>query len=171
MFRELSRARQGAATLLDTVWREDGPLPSPVDPILIARRLGIDVRLIDMDPDASAALVLTPRGDGEVDKVILINETHAPVRQRFSCAHELGHYYDMVTRGEPLDGTHVEWRDERAAKGTDPGERYANAFAAALLMPDELLSGMGARQQPVEAAYRLWVSQEALRHRLRSANV
>jgi Zn-dependent peptidase ImmA (M78 family) len=60
-----------------------------------------------------------------------VNVVHAPVRQRFTIAHELGHalmhadeHYDREFRRDPMSSSAV-----------DPDEIDANAFAASLLMP------------------------------------
>jgi Zn-dependent peptidase ImmA (M78 family) len=67
--------------------------------------------------------------DGE--RVVLwVNGTHAPVRQRFTLAHELGH----LRCGH--DGTiPVETFTTLGGKATDSREVQANAFAAELLAP------------------------------------
>src|SRR5579872_2579934 len=102
----------------------------PVDPVQIARTLGIDVRQAVLSPDVSGALV---KKLGE-DPVILMNANDAPNRQRFTCAHELGHF---VERGNDPDAyEYVDLRDTIwSAAGTDPAEVFANNFAANLLMP------------------------------------
>src|SRR5689334_16313131 len=69
--------------------------------------------------------------------VIGVNTHHAPVRQNFTMAHELGHLllHDQeqlhVDRGSFL----VRLRNDVSSKGTDEAEREANFFAASLLMP------------------------------------
>lgn len=67
--------------------------------------------------------------DGE--RVVLwVNGTHAPVRQRFTLAHELGH------QRCGHDGTiPVETFTTLGGKATDSREVQANAFAAELLAP------------------------------------
>ncbi len=61
----------------------------------------------------------------------------------------------------------VDERAELASTGQDPEERYANRFAAALLMPEELVRqehrrGLGR----VGLALRFGVSEEAMGYRL-----
>jgi Zn-dependent peptidase ImmA (M78 family) len=68
--------------------------------------------------------------------VIAVNGEHAPTRQRFTIAHELGHH---------LLG-HTERFHLNLSDGTSPEhnyrlERAANEFAADLLMPRRLLAG------------------------------
>lgn len=72
-------------------------------------------------------------------------------RRRFALAHELGHY--LLHYGESrvfVDSPTVFSRDGIAAQGVDRQEREANAFAAELLMPEQVLVGM-IRQQPLDA--------------------
>lgn len=67
--------------------------------------------------------------DGE--RVVLwVNGTHAPVRQRFTLAHELGHLRCGHDGAIP-----VETFVTLAGKTTDTREIQANAFAAELLAP------------------------------------
>ncbi|MGH2900221.1 MAG: ImmA/IrrE family metallo-endopeptidase [Solirubrobacteraceae bacterium] len=67
--------------------------------------------------------------DGE--RVVLwVNGTHAPVRQRFTLAHELGHLRCGHDGAMP-----VETFTTLGGKATDSREVQANAFAAELLAP------------------------------------
>lgn len=107
-------------------------LPVPVDEI--ASKLGATVVYEPMDRGVSGLLV---REDDSV--VIGVNATHPPVRQRFSVAHEIGHL--VLHRGRPMVVDHVRLnlRDERSSAATDLEEIQANAFAAELLMPKDLV--------------------------------
>jgi Zn-dependent peptidase ImmA (M78 family) len=72
--------------------------------------------------------------------IIGVNTRTSPRRQRFTIAHEIGHL--LLHEGKPLIVDHsvrVDWRDEVSAMATDSQEIMANAFAAALLMPAELI--------------------------------
>lgn len=60
-----------------------------------------------------------------------VNERHAVVRQRFTIAHELGHYFLGHDENEMIDYSF----DKDSHK-----EREANKFASELLMPMKLLS-------------------------------
>lgn len=93
---------------------------------------GLGVKIIDApdkkeSPNLSGAMVMH-----EGQPFILVNEGHSPVRQRFTIAHELGHLLMHVGTGKA-----VMFRDEVSSRGVDPFEVEANAFAAALLMPEE----------------------------------
>ena len=70
------------------------------------------------------------------------NSAHASVRQRFTVAHEIGHYMLHVKNAHSrlfLDRYVVYRRDDQSSTGNDREEIEANAFAAALLMPAELV--------------------------------
>lgn len=72
--------------------------------------------------------------------VIGVNTHHAPARQNFTTAHELGHF--LLHEQEQLHIDHefrVRLRDDVSSLGTDDAEREANFFAASLLMPKRFL--------------------------------
>jgi Zn-dependent peptidase ImmA (M78 family) len=80
-------------------------------------------------------VILRPWGEGGLDGAfslvrdrpfLLVNSSKAPVRQRFTLAHEFGHYF--LDHGSTFD-VYVNWGDN------DPKETQANFFAASFLMP------------------------------------
>lgn len=104
----------------------------PVDPKAIAEFLGFTVLQYEL-PETTSGLTFI---EGTV-KAIGVNSRHAPTRQRFSIAHELGHY---LNGHESYDsgGTHVESQPSYL----DPQQRQeieANEFAAELLLPSDWL--------------------------------
>lgn len=111
-----------------------------VDVEAVAKALGLPVHYDDLgDPSVSGLLV----SHGE-DTAIFIKQDDAPVRRRFSIAHEIGHH---VLGHQFEDGQHVHVdrghiitpRDSRSSTGEDPQEVEANQFAAALLMPQDII--------------------------------
>ena len=70
--------------------------------------------------------------------MIGVNATHPKTRQRFTMAHELGHLLLHEDRKMIVD-SHIYRRDEISSMGTEAEEVEANAFAAELLMPTELI--------------------------------
>lgn len=164
-------AERAARQLLDATWwttaTRDEPLP--VDPMKLAERLGILVVVEPMRPDQSGYVVIP--SDGTV--VIHLNLLDSPNRQRFTCAHELGHYLrrrddESHARRAFPDYTFVDYRDTLAGAGVDPEEVYANQFAAALLMPGHLVQRWQ-QQYNVEAmAQRFGTSTQAMKLRLRN---
>lgn len=105
----------------------------PVNVEEIARVLGARIEYAELDDDCSGVLV---RKDDNA-AVIGVNWSHHPNRQRFTIAHEIGHYC-LHEGGTYVDkGTYARYRDEESGSGTIREEREANRFAAALLMPSE----------------------------------
>lgn len=136
----------------------------PVDPVLIAQRLGVSVRQAKLSPGVSGALVKSP---GE-DPTILLNANDHPNRQRFTCAHELGHY--ISRENDPDAYEYVDLRDIfRSAAGTKPEEIFANTFAANLLMPEkEVRRLLSEKHSPTEMAAYFDVSQDSMHFRLKN---
>jgi Zn-dependent peptidase ImmA (M78 family) len=150
-----------ATDLLTRHWATaDGAYPLPVDPIYLARQLGMEVYLSNLDPDVSAVLVASP---GQQTSIYL-SQSDARVRQRFSCAHEIGHYLRRRASGQQQFGF-IDRRDHFSSTGLDPEERWANQFAAALLMPVDLLQASPQRD-PHQLAPVYDVSPQAMTHRL-----
>lgn len=107
---------------------------TPVNVYRIIENEGISLSLEEMDDDHSGVL-LVENGIA----AIAVNSTHHPHRQRFSAAHELGHYI-LHSRGR--DRLFVDKAYRRSlvsSSGTDTDEIEANRFAAALLMPENLI--------------------------------
>jgi len=73
--------------------------------------------------------------------VIAVNPSQHPNRQRFTIAHELGHYFCHYSETmEHVDGDfRVNWRNSASSEGVDWNEIESNRFAAALLMPEQML--------------------------------
>ena len=88
-----------------------------------------------MPPDMSGMLVREP------DRVVIgVNECHSDSRQRFTIAHELGHFHLHKGRSVIIDSdVRVNFRDRVSSLATDREEIEANRFAAALLMPDHMV--------------------------------
>jgi Zn-dependent peptidase ImmA (M78 family) len=153
-------ATQEAEAVLGKYWGDS----VPVDPARVARKMGIRVEDAYLDADVAGAI--QKRGDGDV-RIYLNAEDH-PNRQRFTCAHEIGHYVNH----DDGDFEYIDYRDETASLGREPDERYANAFAAALLMPEKEVRrldalGTGSR----EMASIFGVSEAALVNRLKNLDL
>jgi Zn-dependent peptidase ImmA (M78 family) len=148
---------------LQTVWMEDGEISLPVDPFVIARKLGIQTYVANLPEKVSGIFRAKPGSDPK----IYINTLDHANRQRFTCAHELGHYYLMVAEGR-TDEEIVERRDLFSTTGQDEREVYANQFAAGLLMPKEKLKEMRAEKSPATLAYEFGVSPDAMAFRLKN---
>ena len=102
--------------------------PVPVE--RIAEALGIELRYSPGKRDVSGALIRN--GD---TAVIAVNSAQHENRQRFTVAHEIGHYVLHKTLLHFDGDFSVTYRDSVSSKATDRAEIEANRFAAALLMP------------------------------------
>ena len=162
-----------------TILQEHGAYYLPVPVETVAYHLGLDVRPASLGDDISGLLVIE-NGQGTIG----YNLNHAEVRQRFTIAHELGHYV-LHQSAQPLfidkryrSGT-TYYRDGHAATGVDPHEIEANSFAAALLMPDDLVYAEVAKydldlddEESLSAlAKRFKVSTQAMAYRLAKLEV
>ncbi|MFL9873836.1 ImmA/IrrE family metallo-endopeptidase [Paraburkholderia megapolitana] len=108
-----------------------GVVAAPVDVEVVAKQMGCKVMFQALKSDLSGLLVNQPG-----NCLIGVNSHQSKTRQRFTIAHELGHFL-LQHKGEMfVDGT-VLRRDENSSRATDPQEIEANRFAAALLMPAE----------------------------------
>ncbi len=154
-----------AERLLDGVWTlVAGSRVIPVDPVRIATELGIDVFEAELEPSVSAAIVKKVGRDPS----ILLSKIDHPNRQRFSCAHELGHFIRRSTN-DPDAFEYVDFRDPDSSTGEREEERFANTFAANLLMPEkEARERYRATPSSVELAFTFKVSQESIVNRLKN---
>jgi len=101
----------------------------PVDPDELAVALGIRVEYAVLPVDESGKITMSE----EQSPVITINRSDTENRQRFTCAHEIGHYVRNRELGRTTSS--VDYRSTLAGVGIDSEEIFANQFAAALLMP------------------------------------
>lgn len=142
------------------ILRDHGLLAVPVDPLKVARALGIKVmNAVFSDPGKSGAIAR--RGD---KYSIFLNTNEPPNRKRFSIAHEIGHRLLHMDSGEVSEfvdnednfrATEVSeaetWTDDRRR------EWEANIFAGALLINEELLRDKW--QNCKDPSYLAWMFQ------------
>jgi len=141
-----------------------GGVSFPIDPVVIAKYLGLDVLLADLPGNVSGALIKLANHD----PAIFLNRMDASNRQRFTCAHELGHYVYRLNN-DGLAYEYIDFRAELAAAGTDIEEIYANTFAAELLMPEEVVRNLAKLGTPrAVIAANLQVSDDAIRIRMKT---
>jgi Zn-dependent peptidase ImmA (M78 family) len=100
------------------------------------------------------------------DAEIYVNASDSSNRQRFSCAHELGHYVKRVSGREDDSWGYIDRRGPTASQGTDPEEIFANQFAAELLMPEQLVRDMAGDLGAAGLAVEFAVSVGAMKYRL-----
>lgn len=109
-------------------------MTAPVPISQLAERCGVNVAAAQFSNEISGVLL-----DLDSGPVIGFNAAHPLVRQRFSVAHELGHFLL-----DHHDHFHIDLSDA-SVHGEPPGynwldERNANEFAAQVLMPAVLVT-------------------------------
>ena len=123
------------------------------------------------------------RDEGKGTVMIGVNSLHHLHRQRFTIAHECGHFVlhkgkrvhiDHAFRVNCRGATRVNPRNNLSSRAMDPEEIEANRFAAELLMPfDMIIDDLTARDLDIEdeselkvLADRYQVSVQALTFRI-----
>jgi len=148
----------------------------PINVKEIAESMGVHVQSSDTKDNVSGFLYR----DTNTGAVIGVNSDQNENRQRFTIAHELGHF--LLHEGEPffIDDNFfkINLRDNKSSKGSDTIEIEANYFAAELLMPRLILEKKlesiknidvinDEENSPLsEIATSLGVSKQALTYRL-----
>lgn len=130
-----------------------------VDLDAIARGEGIEVRdLHCLNDGASGQFSL----EGPHNRpIIYINRNRSLAHQRFTMAHELGHYF-MGHGPRPRDTL-------EQLRRRDPIEFSANRFAAELLMPEGEVRSLVRKMVPITyMAEHFGVSEEAMGYRLKN---
>lgn len=156
-------AREAADKVLRDYWTADR---LPVDPVAIARQMGIEVDFTEM-ADLSGVIV---HDEGSTHIVIADNELLE--RQLFTCAHELGHYMERKQSGDP-DYSFSEPKASAREQDQRGGEwslheYYADEFAGNLLMPQqEFIRWYSASPSVSSLADVFGVSRAAVQTRLR----
>lgn len=112
----VTRAQIDAETILERHWND----LIPVDSVAVATAMGIDSYWMRIGSDCSA---LTVKRNNE-RRIIGTNQYESRSRQRFAC--------DYVLRCYQSDFD--DW--------DSPNELYANAFAASLLMPHDVIKDL-----------------------------
>jgi len=161
----MQQTRQEIRKQVSKLLRENEVTHSPVPVEKIAQSLNIQVRFEEADDDLSGALIRDPKGR----VVIGVNSAHHPNRQRFTVAHEIGHF--ILHKGISL---HVDedFRVNLRDGSVNRDEIQANAFAAELLMPTEFIEkdtkklGQVDQQALERLARRYQVSARAMEIRL-----
>lgn len=147
----------------------------PIDVAWLAKELGIAV-VEESLPDESSGFLLRRGGLA----ICAINKRQSLTRRRFTIAHEIGHFLLHPPVPE-YDGLQVNRRDAEASAGNSRLEIQANAFAAELLMPEDLIRERFRRpvdlfealdrDRVTEAARQFGVSEQAMTYRLTSLDL
>jgi Zn-dependent peptidase ImmA (M78 family) len=149
----------------------------PIDVERVANGLGLIVRYEQFAEDLSGVLVK------EAGRVLIgVNSSHSVTRQRFTIAHECGHYA-LEHKGELFVDKSFRnqsvrlHRDGKSSLGINVDEIAANRFAAELLMPETTVAAEVKKQLQAKAklsadelvsqlANRFKVSSQAMEYRL-----
>lgn len=108
---------------------------APVPVQAVALDLGIKVYVGGWEDPISGLIQRDPKLGGRSGYAIIVNNSHSDVRQRFTIAHEIGHYvYHRESIGDGIT-------DDALYRSHLGGamETHANRFAAWLLMPWNLI--------------------------------
>lgn len=112
----------------------------PVKVEAIAEDLGLEVTYENLGSDEVSGLLVSNGNSAH----IFVQEGNHEHRQRFTIAHEIGHFVllHQFESGKHVHvdrGNFISQRGPRASEGVDPKEIEANQFAASLLMPSKLM--------------------------------
>lgn len=142
---------------------------APVNVEGLALALGVPVIRANMLPEDSGELEKV----GDKKYVIRVNENHSILRQRFTIAHEIGHY--ILHRHKIGDGV----SDNKLYRSNPSGrlknlnigsneETEANQFAVNVLMPYDLVMQLMKEgySTPEQLSQKLEVSVQAIKIRL-----
>lgn len=151
------RAEREALRLLN----DTGVYQPPVNPVDIASYVGVSVHFVTFSGESEGVAGLYDPSKDE----ILVNAQESGVRQTFTIAHELGHKI-MHEEWAKSENYRVLWRDT-TRQSKDRREQEANAFAANLLMPRQMVNDY--RSVPVSSLARIFaVSEQVASFRLQN---
>ncbi len=155
-------AKKLISLYLSDVDTSTAPLNVRIDVLKVAERIGIEVRTSTFPDEIFGLLV-----KNDNNPIIGVNCKHHPHRQRFTVAHELGHYilHGTETIHYDVGGEPLYFRSDSIYYAD---EREANRFADELLMPEHLVSRcIEAGTCTVETLAEVFdVSEDAMRYRL-----
>jgi Zn-dependent peptidase ImmA (M78 family) len=129
--------RKHIRNLIDQLLETHNIQLPPVQVDEIAKELGIQVQYEHAKDELSGFLL---RDFSRHKAIIGVNEIHVKTRQRFTIAHELGHF--LLHEQEELHVDRlfqIKRRDGKSTTGENEEEKEANLFAAELLMPAQFI--------------------------------
>lgn len=109
---------------------------APVDVAACAASVGLPVYAMKLAPGVSGMLLRHDPKAGDSGFVCYVDDAEPSVRQRFTAAHELGHF---SLHRHLIGESHSDNYLLRADGFSSAQETQANAFAADLLMPRNLI--------------------------------
>lgn len=137
-------------------------LDVPVDCAAIANEIGVQVLVASLKKITWGGLLMKP---GE-DPKIVVNRADGYLRQRLTCALELGHY--LRRSAETNQYARVDLRGEPVNPGDESQDAYAREFAACLLMPKKDIGIFAElKMDDLEMALQFLVPREAMQLRMK----
>jgi len=155
---DLKKARETAEKLIE----ENYIASPPIDILDLCNSFGIQVVAAVFEDKKISAFI-------DYDEMkITVSKTDSYERQRFSIAHELGHYilHKPKEINTPEDYYRVDYRKTLMESDKEPNEKEANAFAAYLLVPSKFLRPVR-HVHPQDLAKAFCVSPSMMGYRLR----
>jgi Zn-dependent peptidase ImmA (M78 family) len=129
--------RKHIRTLVERLLASHQVRQQPVPVESIANGLGVQIQKESAEDKLSGFLFRDRTKD---QAIIGVNADHPPKRQRFTTAHELGHFLLHDFGDVHVDRQFKVWlRNGPSSDGVSTEEKEANLFAAELLMPAKFL--------------------------------
>ncbi len=162
----MSRINQKIEDITSEILLNNDMYKIPVDIIKIANANGIKVYEADLDRKISGAIRYSKE---EENFKILVNKNDVRVRQRFTIAHEIGHYFlhkDFLKSEEVHIDTILYRANNENEEEAKKREKEVDYFAGALLMNRTLLQKLRNENTITELAEIFDVSVSAMTVRL-----
>ena len=167
MTKQIDHLKKSAAEKARTVLGIDWDKLSPIDPFSIAKKNGIKVLFSNLPQSISGSI----ERDSDGNVTIYISNREPKLRQKFTCAHELGHFFQQeykANRKKTLRNNDTYLFVENREQKQDISEIFADEFAGNLLMPEAMIIAILKRKPSsvVEIANKLEMSIQATSIRL-----
>ena len=130
MRKKVAKTSQATKTSASQVLSDHWNDKLPVDVVEIASKLGIQIKYGILEGNICGFLIYD-----DDTPIIGISSLHSLTRQRFTIAHEIGHYLQHPKESFIDNKYAIYWRNASASTGEKQQEVDANNFAAKLLMP------------------------------------
>lgn len=145
------------------ILKELGDIRLPIDIEKIIDNYGITLKKKSIPNDAIDGAIKIAE-----DFAIMVINTHnnAEVRQRFTMAHEFGHFISYQYQGKT--GEITEFRDGTSSIGINAEEIFANKFAASILIPISKLKKLDLSSPKAFEAFQVSSQAFAIRIKMES---
>lgn len=110
------------------------PVANQINIVQFARHYGFEVYEDILDCSGQIMISKDLEPVYKSNKVILLNKFDPVARQRFTLAHEMGHYFMNLQSREASGEAYIAHRDSDVMYKTRD-EKFADYFASVLLMP------------------------------------